>query len=531
MERQGIKWQVVLSALLLAVLMGSIFFPVFRLTGERYITSAVKVNIYAEKMDAAAAKAAGTKKVIESCQENTTSRREQAEEFGKRMKKGSDRISGLRFIQWGLSAEKELVFPGIAYVSQSDLEKSGANKVFRIMAMLLLLPILLAMANLIFILVRRKTYSGWIGITGLVEILFQILFWKLTPGMIWAKLADDMKSFPLIHEKTMQIPGMGNYAVRSIMGGFVSTEFYVGMTVGWILLLFSILLITVCRPRRIEMKKDMRQVSRVWEFIIAGTMCLVCMGALFSYLFWGYGAFEKADGKEAAVALPTGERNTPSEQDVLKEKVVRYNMAQTKEQKNNTSIEDDKGISMIRGQVRSAKNAALPGVKVTLYSKTYGCQLYVGTTDANGYYKIFVPAQEEKYEIIFSMVKKACKETMYHVDLGQNDFIQSEKMVYMAEDASVRNYMVWLRDSTEEIEDKVGGINDAELIFRRGVNNYDGDIRLSMYTNGTGCADVLLEPGMYTVEVSKNGYMQQYRNIFFDMESDGKMRILLTPKG
>lgn len=250
MERQGMKWQIVLGALLLAVLIGSMFLPVFKVTGERYISAAMKANSYAEEEDLDAAKKAGTKKITDKYQKNTTSRKKKVKEFDKEIDQKSDRISGIHFIRWAFSSGKKYDFPGAVYVDKKDIKKSGVTTVFRMMAILLLLPILVAMGNMIFMLVRRKTYPIWLAVSGLAELLCQGIFWGVMPGMIWDKISAYIKCFTLIGEKTLLIKGTGKCAVQSMMLEFMSSEIYVGVGAAGVLLLFSILFMTACRPAR-----------------------------------------------------------------------------------------------------------------------------------------------------------------------------------------------------------------------------------------------------------------------------------------
>lgn len=192
-------------------------------------------------------------------------------------------------------------------------------------------------------------------------------------------------------------------------------------------------------------------------------------------------------------------------------------------------IEEYEGISTIRGQICDAGDAPLSNVDVELYSNTFGSQLYAGKTNDAGYYEIFVPSRKETYEMTYSMADKGIEEKMYHIDLDQDMLGADQEIVHMVEDNSVSNYSVRLHDATKNAEDAAGSIDNAELIFRRGINNYEGKPRMSTYTDGEGRCSAALEPGMYTVEANRSGYMQEYRNVFFGLD-DEEVPILLTPK-
>lgn len=268
MEKQGIKWQIVLGVSLLILLVSSLFLPVFKITGDSYISMAMKVNSYAENQNLDAAKKAGAKKITDKYQNNTTARKEKAEEFDKEIAKASDRISGLQFIRWTFSSGKNIDFPGVTYIEKKDINKSGVKTVFSMMGVLLLVPSAVGICNLIFMLVRRKTYSVWLGITGAVEVICQLLFCKVMPGMIWSKLSSYIKSFTMIDEKTLLIKGTGRYAIKSMVSEFMSGGIYVGFVSGALLFLAAVLFITVWKPAPVSFHSEGKEelLPEKWNF-------------------------------------------------------------------------------------------------------------------------------------------------------------------------------------------------------------------------------------------------------------------------
>lgn len=193
-------------------------------------------------------------------------------------------------------------------------------------------------------------------------------------------------------------------------------------------------------------------------------------------------------------------------------------------------VQEYEGISTIRGQICDAGDSPLSHVNVELYSDTYDSKLYAGKTNDAGYYEIFVPSRKGTYEMTYSLENQDIQEKMYHIDLDQDMLGADQEIVHMVEDQSVRNYTVRLHDATKNADDSGGRIDNAELVFRRGINNYEGDSRLSIYTDGEGYCSASLEPGMYTVEANRDGYLQEYRNVFFGLDDGEEVPILLTPK-
>lgn len=195
-------------------------------------------------------------------------------------------------------------------------------------------------------------------------------------------------------------------------------------------------------------------------------------------------------------------------------------------------IKEYEGISTIRGQVNDGEDAPLSDVGVSLYSDTYDCEVYSGVTNSAGYYEIFVPSRKGTYEMTYTMEEddKKVEEKMYHIDLDQDDLGVDQEIIHMVNEDAERSYDVRLYDATKNSEDSASQIAGARLVFRKGVNNYDGEEMASARTDADGCSSVDLVPGMYTVEAVRNGYMQEYRNIFFEANESTEIPILLTPK-
>ena len=132
MEKQGMKWQVIVGALLLLVLVGSLFLPIFKITGDKYIEAAIQANKYAEQQDLDAAKEAGSKKVTDNYKRKTKKRKETAKEFDKEIKKSTGNVSGIQWIRWSFSSKKISV-KGVTYVKEKDKrkEKNTDTNLFR----------------------------------------------------------------------------------------------------------------------------------------------------------------------------------------------------------------------------------------------------------------------------------------------------------------------------------------------------------------------------------------------------------------
>lgn len=77
--------------------------------------------------------------------------------------------------------------------SAKKLSDSDVKNVFKIMAILLLIPVLLAVASLIVIAVTGKTNQIMMIATGAVTVVARLIYSFMIPGMIWDKIDDYVK--------------------------------------------------------------------------------------------------------------------------------------------------------------------------------------------------------------------------------------------------------------------------------------------------------------------------------------------------
>lgn len=194
-----------------------------------------------------------------------------------------------------------------------------------------------------------------------------------------------------------------------------------------------------------------------------------------------------------------------------------------------TKIKEYEGISTIRGQVCDETEQPLSGIQVNLHSDTYDMDVYEEQTNDAGYYEIFVPSQKGTYELAYTQKETGKQEHMYHVDLDQDDLGVDQEMVQMVSDTEQKVYTVRLCDATKNSYDSASTIEGAQLIFRSGYNNREGQQVQSANTDDNGYAFASLTPGMYTIECRRTGFMTEYRNLFFATDNSAENLILLTP--
>lgn len=148
-------------------------------------------------------------------------------------------------------------------ISTKKLSDSDVKNVFKIMAILLLIPALLAIASLIVIAVTGKTNQIMMIATGAVTVIARLIYSVMIPGMIWDKIDDYVKSITLVDEKLFDIDGVGKYAISKIMSNCTGAGVYVTLVTGVLLIVAGILFMTALKP---EMENE--ESEEEWDFPI-----------------------------------------------------------------------------------------------------------------------------------------------------------------------------------------------------------------------------------------------------------------------
>lgn len=191
----------------------------------------------------------------------------------------------------------------------------------------------------------------------------------------------------------------------------------------------------------------------------------------------------------------------------------------------------EEGVSSIRGYVRDEEGQGLPDTKVCLMSKDHDCEIFSGTVDEEGFYEILVPAREENYEIVFSR-EDYMEGTLYQVDTGTDQIGIYQEMVSLArEDTSRYECTFVFYDALKQSDTGQGmkELENPEIVIRRGVNNFDGDIVTEEKVDGFRWSTEL-ESGMYTIQMRKSGYADTYTSLFVSARTERAKEIYATPE-
>ncbi len=189
------------------------------------------------------------------------------------------------------------------------------------------------------------------------------------------------------------------------------------------------------------------------------------------------------------------------------------------------------GVSTISGYLDEADGEGIKDASVRLDSTDYACTAYVAKTNKDGYYEILVPTRAQGYELIFEK-ENYLSETVYQVDVSTDKINVNQEVVYLSEeDENEYECELYFYDALNIASDGSGmaPLEGMDVYIRRGVNNKEGETVYEGYVSGYS-ETVSLAPGMYTVQMSGNGYIDAYSSLFVSRDTGNELSIYATPK-
>lgn len=252
MEKQGFKWQIFLGLALLACVIGCLFQPHMKVTGEQYLSLVMEVNRKAENENIDAARKFGTAEIVDTYQRGTSRRAEKSyayqEEINEALQGRSHSITGMELMIWCVTNDGTINFRGIEMDPAKKIEWAHLEEIFRIMGILLIFPSILALISILVMLLRRKTQRFLMFLTGIVTIGINIAWLEVIPEMIWERVSDYIVAYDMINAEILQINGVGEYSIRMILQQFAAQGYYMNFVVGGVLIVVALLFWTVWRP-------------------------------------------------------------------------------------------------------------------------------------------------------------------------------------------------------------------------------------------------------------------------------------------
>lgn len=194
-------------------------------------------------------------------------------------------------------------------------------------------------------------------------------------------------------------------------------------------------------------------------------------------------------------------------------------------------VKNGEGSGTISGYLELASGEGVKGASVNLESADYDVLLCSVSTDEKGYYEILVPIREADYNLEFEK-DGYLDEKLYGIEANESEISLSQEVVYLSgEDENEYDCELNFYDALHKSADGMGmaELYDLYVTVRRGVNNRAGDAVFEGYVSG-GMQRIRLKPGMYTVQMSGDGYMDAYSSLFVSGETGNQLAIYATPE-
>lgn len=167
------------------------------------------------------------------------------------------------------------------------------------------------------------------------------------------------------------------------------------------------------------------------------------------------------------------------------------------------------GTSIIKGTVAEAgnRNKFIQGVNIKVYNSTTNKLEGETQSDANGKYSLNV------------------KPGSYNIKISKDGYVafDSKETIVANEEKFIETYLM-VGSGTSGEQGIAGGkitnaltgdsVPGAVITVRKGWNNAEGNGEITTFTDKNGKYEVELPIGNYTVEISKEGYITNYYNIY-----------------
>lgn len=171
--------------------------------------------------------------------------------------------------------------------------------------------------------------------------------------------------------------------------------------------------------------------------------------------------------------------------------------------------------TQIVGKVVDIYGVPMTDVTVTLIASSRdGAELISVLSDADGKYGVYVPSGKEMYGLRFEKTGYNSVD-LYGISIsGQTVEVYQEKIVMTEKSKSENSFQILAIDAVnpatvhpeDGFESDKLRISGATMNIRKGVNNSEGLLVLSVNANNAGVSNVSLPSGSYTVEITAKGY-------------------------
>lgn len=191
-----------------------------------------------------------------------------------------------------------------------------------------------------------------------------------------------------------------------------------------------------------------------------------------------------------------------------------------------------KGISIIQGYIYDESEDTISNVEIELYDKGFSKLMYKGKTNSDGRYRIFVPSDEYNYNI--RLVKSGYDSCdIYKVSVNNEQIGVYQDSIYLFSEGGESLPVDLILGDAVKYDDsgrRMLSIPYADVVVRRGLNNRNGsEIVFEDTADSDGKIRIMLTPGVYTLEVSADGYETMYYTIISNPRGDNTYEFYAAP--
>ena len=200
---------------------------------------------------------------------------------------------------------------------------------------------------------------------------------------------------------------------------------------------------------------------------------------------------------------------------------------------------DTPSVAYISGYIFDQEGAPCPNAGIDITAEEYDYHIGQVKTNADGYYRVMVPTYDGDYQ--FQVTYPGCVDTLINRITADATVLDHfvENVYLIRDDGRYHEVELMIYDALNKKKDGMRPLGNVILYIREGMNNINGDIVSSYYTDYDGHVFVNLLSGAYTVQIQQEGYEDSYFNIFAGHDTfvqngtspvleDDEVRIVLT---
>lgn len=247
MEIRQIRWQSWVGMGMLLLFMFTIFLPEWSISADQYMDAAVAANRYALKKDSDITSA---QSIVQNYQTAGAGRKSFASGYDTDTQENGENISRIRFARWALSLKGAIEINWVQQNEDIKLQDTNVRSLLQLWGWLLCIPYLIGMITFIFVLVKKRTFAGWIFADGLISVLCECMKIFMMPSLLWMQGKSAVASFDLVGEETLNQYGTGEKFLKELLYRCGGSGRVIFLVISVMLIVYGILCLTVWRNRQ-----------------------------------------------------------------------------------------------------------------------------------------------------------------------------------------------------------------------------------------------------------------------------------------